>query len=83
MMAGEYSVVTLVAPPPVASMPLIVPRAQIITSQDHANILHSQGRGRVAVARRINGRRRADQQERRARRYFRRAAARRLRFSGW
>ncbi len=56
MMADEHPVVTLVAPPPVASMPLVVPRARITTSQDHANILHSQGRGRVAVARRIDGR---------------------------
>jgi hypothetical protein len=54
--AGEHFVVTPVASLPVASMPLIVPRAQIITSQDHANISHSQGRGRVAVARRIDGR---------------------------
>jgi hypothetical protein len=36
-------------------MTLIVPR-QIITAEDHAAVLHRQGRGTVAIARRISGR---------------------------
>jgi hypothetical protein len=37
-------------------MTLVLPRRQIISPEDHATALHAQGRGTVAIARRINSR---------------------------
>ena len=56
MTAANASMLTASVPRPPHPTALNIPRQQILNPEDHANILHGQGRGTVALACRTNGR---------------------------